>query len=108
MINPLQTCLKQDNGDIRNIIIEPVLEKREGELYATGTYKILKDIAGEETVLFTEAHETTEPNNDIADAINPDYLGKIVIDDKSHWTYTGELLSADEQKQVAGHILKSI
>ncbi len=97
MINPLQLGLVKDDGTRRNIIIEPILEKRDKKLHSTGIYKIYKDISGEETTLFTEPLETLEPNTDIPDYKNPDYLGKIIIDMQANWTYTGDILSVNEQ-----------
>ena len=106
MINPLQLSLINSDGSKRYIIIEPILEKHDKSLRNTGTYKIYKDAFGEESALFTEPLETTEPNTDLPDHLNPDYLGKIVFDGQSNWTYTGDLLSLEEQKQAAVYILK--
>lgn len=106
MINPLQLSLTTGDGGKRNIIIEPVLEKDKKGLHPTGTYKIFKDAFVDESALFTEPLETTAPNNDLPDYLNPDYLGEVVFDGLSHWAYRGDLLTVDEQKQVANYIMK--
>ncbi|MCR8559772.1 hypothetical protein KXD93_19130 [Mucilaginibacter sp. BJC16-A38] len=106
MTNPLQLSLVKEDGTKRYIIIEPILEKYEKGLRNTGTYKLFKDGFGEESTLFTEPLETTDPNTDLADNLNPDYLGKITFDGQSHWHYSDGLLSLDEQKQAATCILK--
>lgn len=106
MINPIQLSLVKEDGSKRYIIIEPILEKSGNHLQDTGTYKIYKDAFGEESALFTEPLETTEPNIDLADSLNPDYLGTISFDSENIWRYNGDLLSLNEQKQVAHRILK--
>ncbi|MEO6631984.1 MAG: hypothetical protein ABIN13_09695 [Mucilaginibacter sp.] len=107
MTNPLQLSLVKEDGTKRNIIIEPVLEKNGNKgLHNTGTYRIYKDAFGDESTLFTEPLETTEPNTRIPDNLNPDYLGEMVFDTVSNWTYHGDLLSLDEQKQAATYILR--
>jgi hypothetical protein len=106
MINALQLSLNSVNGTQRKIIIAPVLQKSEEGLKNTGTYKIYKDAFGDESSLFTEPLERDETRNDLPDNMNPDYLGKIVIDAQSNWTYSGDLLSPDEQKQAVTQILK--
>ena len=106
MINPLQLSLTKDDGTKRNVIIEPVLEKGDKGLRNTGTYRIYKDAIGDESALFTEPLETTTPNNLLPDYQNPDYLGQIEFDTQSNWTYTGDLLSVEEQKEAAVYILK--
>jgi len=107
MTNPQQLSLVKEDGTKRNIIIEPVLEKNGKKgLQNTGTYRIYKDAFGDESALFTEPLETTEPNTRMADSINPDYLGEIVFDGQSNWAYHGDLLSLDEQKQAATYILR--
>ena len=106
MINPLQLSLVKDDCTKRNIIIEPILEKGDKGLHSTGTYKLYKDAIGDESVLFTEPLEATELNNDLPDNMNPDYLGRLEFDSQSNWTYTGDLLSLDEQKQAAVYILR--
>jgi hypothetical protein len=107
MINPLQLSLVKEDGTKRNIIIEPVLEKNGQKGFRnTGTYRIYKDGDSNESTLFTEPLETTEPNTRMPDNINPDYLGIIVFDTQSNWSYHGDLLSIDEQKQAATCVMK--
>ena len=106
MINPLQLSLISNDGTKRNIIIEPVLEKQENGLGNTGVFKIYKDAFGDESTLFTEPLEIEETGSELPDANNPDYLGKIIIDEQANWTYKGDLLSLDEQKQAVTYILK--
>lgn len=106
MTNPLQLSLTANDGTKRNIIIEPVLEKDKKGLHPNGSYKIFKDAFGDESTLFTEPLETVTPNNDMPDSLNPDYLGEIIFDTLSNWTYNGDLLSLDEQKQAATYIMK--
>lgn len=106
MINPLQLALIRIDGTKRNIIIEPILEKQENGLGNTGVFKIYKDAFGDESTLFTEPLEIDDAGNELPDADNPDYLGKIIIDEQANWSYKGDLLSLDEQKQAATYILK--
>jgi len=105
MTNPLQLSLTNEEGK-RKIIIAPVLEKVDKKLHPTGVYKIFKDAVGDESQLFTEPLETLAPNNDVPEHLNPDYLGEIIFDGLSHWTYHGDILSLDEQKQTANYIMK--
>ncbi|MDB4922248.1 hypothetical protein [Mucilaginibacter sp.] len=107
MINPWQLRLIKNDGTKRNIIIEPILEKGNQGLHNTGTYKLYKDALGDESVLFTEPLEATELNNELPDNMNPDYLGRIEFDTRLNWTYKGDLLTLEEQKQAAMHILKN-
>ena len=104
MINPLQMTLINNEGEKRYIIIEPVLEKGDKGLRNTGVYKIYKDAFGEESKLITEPLETLAPNNRLPDDINPDYLGKMEFNVYSQWTYHGDLLSLEEQKEAATYI----
>lgn len=107
MINPLQLSLIKEDGTKRNVIIEPVLERNgDNGLRNTGTYRIYKDAFGDESTLFTEPLEAIAPNTGIANNVNPDYLGEIIFDTQANWTYQGDLLSLDEQKQAATYILR--
>jgi hypothetical protein len=105
MIKPAQLTLTKNDGTTRNIIIEPILVEHNKALRDTRTYKIFKDAFGEESALFTEPLEIDEQNDDLANSINPDFLGKIIVKDISDWNYEGDLLSAAEQKQAAKYIL---
>src|ERR1700760_767028 len=100
MLTPAQISIVQPDESLRNIIVEPVLERGEDELVDTGVYKIYKDTFGDETTLITEPREQGE-NDDLADKNNPDYLGKIILVDDSLWSYDGDILSQGEQLQVA-------
>lgn len=100
MVNPVQLTTSQPDGTTRKIIIEPVLDE---DLQNTGTYKIFKDAFGDETVLFTEPREAAEANDMLDDNLNPDYLGRFVVTG-TQWHYEGDLLTAEEQQQVAGHL----
>jgi hypothetical protein len=39
---------------------------------------------------------------------NPDYLGKILFDVNGYWIYDGEILSVEEQEQVARFIINYV
>lgn len=106
MTNPLQLSLTASDGSKRNIIIEPILEKDSKGLHPTGTYRLFKDAFGDESHLFTEPLEAGAPANSLPDHLNPDYLGEIIFDGLSHWSYRGGFLSVDEQKQTANYIMK--
>jgi len=106
MTNPLQLTLTTGDGSKRNIIIEPILAKDNKGFHPTGIYKIFKDAFGDESNLFTEPLETATTNNNLADYLNPDYLGEITFDGLSHWAYQSGMLSVDEQKQIANAIMK--
>lgn len=105
MINPVQISLAQANGSVRQVILEPVLIK-DGDkgLHGTGVFKIYKDAFGDETALFTEPLEPSKNNNDPADEINPDYLGKITFWNDGSWKFEGDLLDTEEQQQLANYI----
>ncbi|HVW97720.1 MAG TPA: hypothetical protein VHA56_17225 [Mucilaginibacter sp.] len=106
MTDPLQLSLNRHDGTTRRVIIEPVLQRDETGLYNTGVYKIFKDALGDESALFTEPLEKNKTNNDLPDDSNPDYLGELIFDGLSHWRYHGELLTLNEQKQVATYIMR--
>ena len=102
MINPVQTTITQSDGNDRYLIIEPVLEKGgEQGLHSTGVYKIYKDAFGDETHLFTEPSEVGAEENALPDEANPDYLGTLRIFDDGNLAYAGDLLSIQEQREVA-------
>lgn len=102
MINPVQTSITQPDGTDRNLIIEPILEKEGNSgLQSTGTYKIYKDAFGDETHLFTEPAELTTEEKHLPDEANPDYLGTLRIFDDGNVAYAGDLLSIQEQREVA-------
>jgi len=105
MLTPVQISIVQPDESLRKIIIEPVLELDDNELADTGVYKIYKDAFGDETTLITEPRETGE-NDDLADKNNPDYLGRIILVDDGLWNYEGDILSSDEQLQVATFLIK--
>jgi hypothetical protein len=96
---PAQISIIQPDDSLRKIIIEPILERNGEDLIDTGVYKIYKDAFGDETVLIIEPREHGE-NDDLADANNPDYLGRISLVDDGLWSYEGDILSHDEQVQV--------
>jgi hypothetical protein len=101
MINPVQTSVTQPDGTDRYLIIEPVIEKMDGDgLQATGMYKIYKDAFGDETHLFTEPAELTATENHLPDESNPDYLGTLQISDDRNFVYAGDLLSIQEQREL--------
>jgi hypothetical protein len=106
MLTPAQISVVQPDESLRKIIVEPILERDGDELVDTRVYKIYKDAFGDETTLITEPRETGE-NDDLADQNNPDYLGKIVLIDDTLWNYEGDILSADEQLQVAGFLIST-
>lgn len=39
---------------------------------------------------------------------NPDCLGKILFDENGYWIYDGEMLSVEEQEQVARFIINYV
>jgi hypothetical protein len=99
MKNPVTLALKHTDGSSRNILIEPILQHN---LTNTGVYKIYKTTIDNESALFTEELEIDESKPSLADSANPDYLGKITFgQDHQQWEYAGELLTADEQQQIA-------
>jgi hypothetical protein len=106
MKTPAQISIVQPDDSSRKIIVAPVLVSHGSELIDTGVYKIYKDAFGDETVLITEPRETGE-NTDLADAANPDYLGKITLTDRGQWNYEGDILSNDEQLQVITFLKES-
>ncbi len=108
MINPLQVSLNDADDSKRHIIVEPVLKKQGNSLIDTGVYKLYKDGFGEESVLFTEPLEIEEQNTDLADNMNPDYLGKITLDTQNSWKYEGDLLSAAEQEELISRIKAAV
>ncbi|MBB6111183.1 hypothetical protein SAMN05421821_110202 [Mucilaginibacter lappiensis] len=104
MKNPATLVLKHPDGTSRNIIVEPMLWP---DLTDTGTYKIYKTAIDNESALFTEALEIDEDKPALPDEVNPDYLGSITTEPiRQRWKYTGDLLSSDEQQQVAHFIEK--
>lgn len=100
MLTPAQISVIRPDDSLRKIIVEPVLERDNDELVNTGVYKIYKDAFGDETTLITEPRER-DINDDLADKNNPDYLGRIILVDDGLWNYDGDVLSAEEQLQVA-------
>jgi len=102
MKNPATLILKHTDGSSRNIIIEPILRP---DLTNTGTYKIYKTTIDNESTLFTENLEIDEGAPALPDEANPDYLGSMVIEPMpQQWKYTGDLLTSDEQQQIADFI----
>jgi hypothetical protein len=102
MKNPATLILKHPDGSSRNIIVEPILWP---DLTDTGTYKIYKTAIDNESALFTEDLEIDEGAPALPDEANPDYLGSIVIEPmRQQWKYTGDLLTPDEQQQIADFI----
>ncbi|GAA4333044.1 hypothetical protein GCM10023149_39590 [Mucilaginibacter gynuensis] len=105
MINPVTFTVISPDGSERKLIIEPVIERSAGEqVHATGVYKLYKSAFDDKTILFTEPLEIGKENNDLADASNPDYLGKITTESNAKWHYEGDLLSHEEQQQVVDYI----
>jgi len=100
MLIPAQISIIQPDDTLRKIIVEPVLERGDNGLVDTRVYKIYKDAFGDETTLITEPRERNI-NDDLADKNNPDYLGRIILVDDGLWNYEGDILSMDEQLQVA-------
>ena len=102
MKNPATLILKHADGSSRNIIVEPILWP---DLTDTGTYKIYKTTIDNESTLFTEDLEIDEGAPALPDEANPDYLGTLVIEPTHRqWKYTGDLLTAEEQQQIANFI----
>jgi hypothetical protein len=60
--------------------------------------KVVLDLQHDETItsylLYTAFEE------------NPDYLGRVLFDAEGYWIYDGELLSVNEQEQIAKFIMK--
>ncbi|MDB5135258.1 MAG: hypothetical protein JWP37_1861 [Mucilaginibacter sp.] len=104
MVNPVILNIDLPDGSKRNLIIEPVLERSADGIKNTGIYKLYKSAIDNQSTLFTEKQEIDEINNDIPDEINPDYLGNITIDNHGKWIYKGDLLSHNEQRQLAEYI----
>ena len=107
MINPAYFSIEQANGSVRDVIIEPVLERDGGSLKDTGCYKLYKTSIDNQSSLFTEKLEIGEKNDDLADKDNPDYLGRITLAENGKWHYEGDLLSKEEQRLVAEYISKT-
>ena len=103
MKNPVTFALKHHDGSSRNIMIEPILNH---DLSNTGIYKIYKTSVDNESVLFTEELEIDEGKPILPDSGNPDYLGTITFVENNHskWDYTGDLLTTDEQQQLAKYL----
>jgi hypothetical protein len=104
MINPVYFNIAHQDGSKRSIIIEPVLERSNGGIKATGSYKLYKTSIDNESLLFTEKLEIDEKNDDLPDEKNPDYLGTLTMDAGGKWQYKGDLLNRAEQEQVAKYI----
>ncbi|HTK19912.1 MAG TPA: hypothetical protein VL442_10380 [Mucilaginibacter sp.] len=106
MINAVYFILEHADGSKRRIIIEPILEKGAGGIISTGTYKIYKNSADNQSGLFTEKLEIDERNDDLPDESNPDFLGSVSLKADGKWLYEGDLLNVEEQKQVVNYIQK--
>lgn len=105
MISPVQLSITIPDGTSRKLIIEPMLTKLDnGTLQATGVYKLYKDAFGDETTLFTEPLEINETGSPLPDEQNPDYLGKLTINNSVEWDYEEDLLNNEEQLQVVKYI----
>jgi hypothetical protein len=100
MINPAQISIVQPDESLRNVIVEPILERDDHHLVDSGVYKIYKDAFGDQSMLITEPRERGE-NDDLADKNNPDYLGTITLVDDGLFNYDGDILSTEEQVQLA-------
>jgi hypothetical protein len=102
MKNPVTFTLKHHNGSSRNIMIEPILNH---DLSSTGVYKIYKTSIDNESALFTEELEIDEGKPTLPDSGNPDYLGTIIFtENQGKWNYNGDLLTTDEQHQLAKYL----
>lgn len=103
MKNPVYLALKHADGSLRNIIVEPVLKH---DLSDKGIYKIYKTSIDNESALFTETLEIDEGQSNLADKNNPDYLGTITFGQADHqqWKYEGDLLTRNEQQQIANYL----
>lgn len=106
MLTPAQISVIQPDDSLRKIIVEPVLERDGNGLVNTGVYKLYKDAFGDETTLITEPRER-DINDDLADKNNPDYLGRIILVDEGLWSYDGDILSSEEQLQVANFLRRN-
>lgn len=106
MINPVYFSIDQPNGAVRDIIIEPVLEKAGDAIKSTGYYKLYKTSIDNQSALFTEKLEIDEKQDGLQDKDNPDYLGQMNLADERKWQYAGDLLDVEEQRQVAEYIRK--
>jgi hypothetical protein len=106
MINPVYFDIQQPDRSKRRVIIEPVLEEDAGGIIATGTFKIYKNSADNQSSLVTEKLEIDERNDDLPDANNPDFLGNLSLKADGKWLYEGSLLDVEEQKQVTDYIQK--
>ncbi len=101
--NPIQTQLLTGTDEGRPVIIEPVLKSAaDGNWEPTNTYKIYKDVFGDQTELITMPDPENRPK--LPDAANPDYLGKVTFEGEQ-WRYDGELLTDDEQRELIAIIL---
>ncbi len=104
MLNPVTIKLLKDDGTERAVLIEPVLVKKNGGPTNTGVYKIYK--TDDDETFFTEPLliDTHAPTRD--DSNNPDYLGDFMLSaNDTDWNYNGDLLSLNEQRQVADYII---
>ena len=104
MINPVTLGLVKDDGTKHYVLIEPMLEKTGDNLKSTGVFKLYKDAVGDESALFTEPLEIEEGAGELADTANPDYMGKISLENNDTWSYEGDLLTHAEQNKIAQYI----
>lgn len=103
MLNPVNISLTKDDGNTRAIIIEPLLARQGDSMKNTGAYKVFKTTDDE--LFFTEPLLMDKTSSNINDNDNPDYLGVFNFnEDLSLWNYNGNLLSVNEQQQVADYI----
>jgi hypothetical protein len=101
--NPIQTQLLTGTDEGRPVIIEPVLRSAGNNSWEpTNVFKIYKDAFGDKTELITMPDPENRP--ELPDSANPDYLGKVIFEDEK-WRYEGELLTENEQRELAAIIL---
>jgi VCBS repeat-containing protein len=108
MISPLILDIEEDNDSKRMIIVEPLLERYDSGVAATGSYKLYKSSVDNQSALFTEVLEIDEKNDGLPDERNPDYLGCFTIEATGKWHYQGGLLNQEEQQQLAKHVKELI
>lgn len=104
MINPAIIQIAHSDGANWNIIVEPVLKRSNREPVDVHCYKLYKSSADNQSALSTEPLELDEVNDDLDDSKNPDYLGQIKPGPGRNLYYEGNLLTAEQQKQVISYI----
>lgn len=81
-----------------------VIKDGNGVYGTTGIFSLYIDNFGLDKDDFDDLLCGTPETYELPDEKNPDYLGRILFDNKGHWIYDGELLSVMEQEQIGEFI----